>query len=166
MRSNHEYQVLRYLEAGGLSCSVPSYTVRRQWSDRVKSVRVPLIPGYMFFRPGVGPQAPVVQAPGVIEIVHFGGIPGQIPESEIMAIEALAASGKVVGPWPFLRKGDRVLIERGVLAGLEGILVRLRTGYRLVVSVEMLQRSVAVEVERDWIRPVTAPPVRVLSPAS
>jgi transcription antitermination factor NusG len=96
----------------------------------------------------------VLTTPGIVSIIGVGNEPAPIPDHEIEAIQSIAKSGMPVAPWPFLREGQRVRIERGALRDLEGILVTIKNTFRLVVSVTMLQRSVAVEIDRDSICPL------------
>jgi transcription antitermination factor NusG len=93
----------------------------------------------------------------VAKVVEFGGAPAEISETEIAAIRAVVDSKLPLRPWPYLKTGDRVRVERGPLRGVEGTLVREeRKRFQLVIGVEMLQRSLAVEVEADMVRPVQA----------
>lgn len=91
--------------------------------------------------------------PGVVGLVGFGKTPSPIPDDEIENIRTIVQSGVLVQPWPFLEVGQRVLIERGPLAGVEGILLELKGQFRLVVSIALLHRSVSAEVDRNWVRP-------------
>lgn len=93
-------------------------------------------------------------SPGVVSIVGLGKTPAPVPDHEIAGVRAVVESPLFSQPWPFLETGDRILIERGPLAGTEGILICLKGEYRLVASVTLLQRSVAAELDRDWVRPV------------
>src|SRR5262249_12694324 len=113
-----------------------------------------LFPGYVFCRSSFEDRFIVMGQPGVDRVVSFDRTPAVIPEDEIAAVRRAVESGLPLGPWPFLCVGQRVRIERGILAGLEGTLARDPAGWRIVVSVNALQRSVAVEVDRDMIRPV------------
>ena len=99
--------------------------------------------------------APILKVPGIVNVVSFGGLPTPISESEIAAVRALSTSNLIFGPWPFMEVGQRVLIHKGPLEGKEGFLIKFRGGYRLVVSITMLNRSVAAEIERDWVRPIS-----------
>lgn len=130
---------------------LPVYRQARQWSDRVKNLDLPLFPGYVFCRGDFAGKPRLVSTPGVMGILHFGGIPAVISEAEIDALKAVVRSGVRVEPWQYLREGERVRIQKGLLAGLEGILVRTKGDDRVVLSVEMICRSVAVEVSRDSI---------------
>jgi transcription elongation factor/antiterminator RfaH len=138
----------------GFEQYLPMYESRRVWSDRIAKVEVPLFPGYVFCRfDPEQPRLPIVATPGVINVVGVAGQPAAIPEHELQAIQVLLRSGKAALPWPYLEIGQRVRIEQGSLAGVEGILVEAKKQHRVVVSVTLLQRSVAVEVEREWIIP-------------
>lgn len=133
----------------------------RRWSDRIKSLEVPLFPGYVFSRLNPERRLPLLTIPGVLHVVGIGKVPVPIEDSEIQAIEAAVQSGLFTEPWPFLRIGERVLLEQGPLTGVEGILVKMQNQHRLVISITLLQRSVAVNVERDWIRPLGMDPKAV-----
>lgn len=154
VRSNCERTAALHLRERGYEEFAPSYQAQRQWSDRKKIVDRLLFPGYVFARLDPENRLPVLSAPGVVGMVGFGKVPCPIPDREIDGIRALLQSGLLVQPWPFLQIGERVLIERGPLAGVEGLLEQVKGRYRLVVSVELLQRAVSAEVDRDWVRPV------------
>ena len=158
VRSNHERIASAHLRERGYEEFSPSWKTERRWSDRTKEMDQFLFPGYVFCRLNPLDRLPVLTAPGVVDLVGFGKIPAPIPEDEIENVRRMVQSGLLVMPWPFLELGHRVLIERGPLAGVEGILDEVKGKYRLVVSVQLLQRSVSAEVDRDWIRPL--PPAR------
>jgi transcription antitermination factor NusG len=132
----------------------PLYRSRRRWSDRTKELELPLFPGYSFCQFDVNDRLPILTTPGVIGIVGAGKIPVPVDDDEIEAIRTILRSGLVAQPWPFLRVGSKVYIEGGPLAGLEGIVTSTDKVYRLIVSVSLLQRSVAVEIDREWARPI------------
>ena len=138
----------------GYETFLPSYTLRRRWSDRVKLVQVPLFPGYLFCRFNVCDTLPLLTAPGVIGIVGAGAVPVAIPEHEIAAARLILQSGLPAQNWPFLIVGSRVRIDRGPLRGLEGLLINADKVDRLVVSVTLLQRSLAVEIDRANVVPI------------
>jgi transcription antitermination factor NusG len=139
------------LHAKGYEAFLPLYQSRRNWSDRIKQLELPLFPGYLFCRfDPFDRLVPVVTTPGVISIVGAGKTPIQIREEEIEAIKQVVRSGLAVQPWPYLPVGCRVYIERGPLAGLEGIVTSADKVDRLVISVSLLQRSVAVTIDRAW----------------
>jgi transcription antitermination factor NusG len=143
------------LRGKGYEEFLPLYRARRRWSDRVKNVDLPLFPGYLFCRfDPLDRTFPVLTTPGVIGIVGAGRAPLAIPDDEIEAVRTVIHSGLATQPWPFLGVGSRIYMKAGPLAGLEGIITNADKVYRLVVSVTLLQRSVAVEIDRDWARPV------------
>jgi transcription termination/antitermination protein NusG len=155
VKPNHERAAAQSLECRGLEAFLPLYRARRRWSDRVKELDLPLFAGYIFCRfPGVE-RARVLAAPGVTSVVGFGSQPAVVPDNEIQAVRVMVGSGLPVSPWPFLRVGDRVRIEGGPLYGLEGILSQVKDAWRVVVNVELLQRSVAAEVDRDVVLAVS-----------
>lgn len=154
VRSNHERVAAQHLRGRGIEEFAPTYRVERQWSDRKKHVDQFLFPGYVFCQVDPSDRLPALSVPGAMRLVGFGAGPTSIPTAEIEAVRGMVDSGLLVAPWPFLQTGQRVLVERGPLEGVEGILQEIRKTYRLVVSIEMLQRSVSVELDRTWIRPV------------
>jgi transcription antitermination factor NusG len=158
VRSNHERIAAAHLRERGYEEFSPSWKTERRWSDRTKELDQFLFPGYVFCRLNPLDRLPVLTAPGVVDLVGFGKIPAPVPDQEIETVRRMVQSGLFVMPWPFLELGHRVLIERGPLAGVEGILDEVKGKCRLVVSVQLLQRSVSAEVDRDWIRPL--PPTR------
>ncbi len=154
VRPRAERKVQAGLTNAGLETFVPWHGVRRRWSDRVKVLEQNLFPGYIFCRSNFAERLLVMNQPGVDWVVSFNRSPALIPDEEISALRRAVTSGLPLGPWPFLKAGQRVRIERGVLSGIEGTLARESSGWRIVVSVEALQRSIAVEVERDMVRPI------------
>lgn len=133
---------------------LPLHRFRRRWSDRFKPVELPLFPGYVFCQLNPEFRLPLLTIPGALHFIGIGRIPAPIDDEEIAALQAAMRSGLWAEPWPFLDVGQRVLLEKGPLAGLEGLLIEVRKKQRLIVSVTLLRRSVAVEVERDWVRPL------------
>src|SRR5271155_1165790 len=147
VRTRHEAGVADQLSGQGYERFLPLYKVRKRWSDRIKEVNAPLFPGYLFCRFNPQDRLPILKTPGVIQIVGFKTGPAVVDEAEIRSIQTLVAAGVPHQPWLFLAAGDRVRIESGPLLGLEGILTEVRRSYRLVLSVTLLQRSVAVEID-------------------
>ena len=143
------------LRQKGFEEFLPLYRAKRFWSDRVKELDLPLFPGYLFCRLDISERLlPVVTTPGVLGIVSAGRNPVSIPDQEIELVQAVVRSGLPAMPWPALSTGSLVLIEHGPLAGVEGVVLDVDKKYRLIVSVSMLQRSVAVEIQREWVRPL------------
>jgi transcription antitermination factor NusG len=153
-KARHESTAARYLAAHGIEQFLPFYKSRRQWSDRLKVVELPLFAGYLFVQIEAGHFIPVLEAPGVVEIVGFGGTPAPIPDTEIRAVRRLLISGLPASPHPYLKAGDRVRIKGGPLDQLEGILQKVRNQWRFILTVEMLHRAVAVEVDSEMVEPV------------
>jgi transcription antitermination factor NusG len=145
------------LRGKGYEEFLPLYSSRRRWSDRVKTIDVPLFPGYLFCRFDPHDRmVPVLTTPGVLGVVGAGKTPLPVADHEIECVRTVIKSGLAAQPWPFLGVGSRIYMEAGPLAGLEGMICNTDKVDRLVVSVTLLQRSVAVEIDRDWARPVSA----------
>lgn len=179
VRSRRENQVFSQLSGQGYECFLPVYKSERRWSDRMKEVQQPLFPGYLFCRFDIHNRGPVLMAPGVHQIVGIGRTPVPVAETEIESIRQVLASGLPSQPWLYLEVGQRVRVNHGSLDNIEGILISFKGGHRVVLSVSLLQRSVAMEVDLSWVtaiseakkvplrvaqdRAVTAPVVPVLS---
>jgi transcriptional antiterminator NusG len=157
VRSNHERTASIHLRDRGYEEFSPSYKTERRWSDRKKIIERSLFPGYVFCRLDPFNRLPVLTIPGVVGLIGFGNWPTPIPDREIENIRTMVRSGLLITPWPFLDPGQAVLIERGPLAGVEGVLQAIKGHVRLVVSINLLQRSVSTEVDRSWVRPLKKP---------
>ncbi len=156
VRSRYENIVTAILEGKGYESFLPLYQSRRAWSDRIKELQLPLFPGYVFCRFDVQRRLPILTTPGVVGVVGVGKRPVPIDEAEIGAIRAAVQSGLQTRPWPFLQIGQEVSVKDGPLSGLKGILLNFKGQHRLVLSVTLLQRSVAIEVDGAWVDPITA----------
>ena len=157
------------LSGKGYETYLPLCRSRRRWSDRVKQIDVPLFPGYMFCRLDARDRLPILTTAGVTNIVSAGKRPIPVDENELEDIRAIVRSGLVMQPWPFLRVGSWVFVDRGPLAGVEGIITSIDKVHRLIVSISLLQRSVAVEIDREWASPMpqrVGPRPATLSPRS
>ena len=151
VRPNLEQVIALHLRNKGYEDFVPIY---KESSDpRVVCDRSrPLFPGYVFCKfGGITPNGLIVKTPGVIRILGVGGRPTPVPEEEILALQRISVSGINCRPSPYLTVGDRVRIVRGPLAGIEGILTRVANKRELVVSVEMLQRAIAVHIDASYL---------------
>jgi transcription antitermination factor NusG len=146
-RHQHEKAVAETLTSKGFDVMLPLYSSARRWKDRTKLLTVPLFPCYVFLKGGLERRSDVMKTPGVHALVSSAAVPATVPSAEIEAIQRIIENGSKVEPHPFLQCGDRVRVKDGPLAGLEGILVRKKTVYRLILSVAMLGKSAAVEVE-------------------
>lgn len=154
VKSRSEKSVAAIARYNGFEQFLPLCTSRRKWSDRVKSLELPIFPGYVFCRIDLESRLQLLTIPGVQSILGAGRVPIPVDEAEIAALQTAAKSGLPLEPWPFLKVGQRVLLEEGPLAGLEGLLIEVRKNYRVLLSVTLLNRSVAVEIERDWVTPI------------
>jgi transcription antitermination factor NusG len=145
-RYQHERQVEAMLSAKGFETFLPTYDSFRKWKDRTKRISEALFPGYLFIADVTERRLQVMTTPGVCAIVSVGGTPATIPEHEIEAIRKCVSDAGKVEPHPYLQGGDVVRVQSGPLSGVEGILVRKKDSCRLVVSVEILGRAAAVEI--------------------
>ena len=146
-RHQHEKVIARLLSEKGFEVFLPVQTVTRRWKDRTKQLSLPLFPCYVFIWGNLQRRFDIVTTPGFHSFVGFGDQPVTIPREEIEAIRQAFASGSRIEPYPFLRFGDKVRIRSGPLEGLEGILARKKSSFRLVLSVNLLEKSVAVEID-------------------
>jgi transcriptional antiterminator RfaH len=170
-----EAVVATQLQGQGFECFLPKYKSVRQWSDRRKELEQPLFPGYLFCRFNYTERRPIVLTPGVLQVVGNGRAGLPVEDQEIEAIQLAVSSGIAAQPWPYLEVGERVRVHTGKLTGLEGILVNFKGNHRVILSVTLLQRSVALEIDLAWVgsleknrrstaeRIVVAEPVRVVS---
>ena len=153
VKHQHEFRVGEHLGRYGLAQMVPAYRTRRQWSDRVKEVRLPLFGGYVFARLDGEARAAAWKIPGVTGALRFAGALAQLSPEEVANLERLSAEAHGF-PWSALAAGERVRVEDGPLCGLTGVLAADAGmgAATVVVNLEMLRRAVAVTVERGWIR--------------
>ncbi len=154
-RYQHERMVQQILTEKGFETFLPLYEARHRWKDRMKQVSVPLFPSYVFIRGGLERRLDIVTTTGFHSIVSEGERPGVVTQNEIDAMRQLVETRLRVEPHPFLKVGDRVRVKSGPLEGFEGILVRKKNQYRLVLSVELLQQSVATEVDAYQVERVS-----------
>jgi transcription termination/antitermination protein NusG len=154
VKPNAEWMVSSILRAKGFSEFLPIYKATTRWSDRVKQSDKPLFPGYVFCRFSPDNRLPILSTAGVVHIVGVGKTPMAVDDQEIESIGRMVRSGLLTMPWPYLQAGEIVLVEQGPLAGLEGVLIQVKSSYRIVVSIDLLQRSIATEVDRQWVRPL------------
>jgi len=152
-RHQHEKTVAEMLSNKGFEVFLPLHDSMRRWKDRQKLLSLPLFPGYVFVRGNAERRLQVVTTPGVHMILSRGEQIAVVPEEEILSIRRAVDGSYRVEPHPFLKCGERVRVTRGSLEGVEGILVRKKNLYRLVLSVEMLAQSVCVEVAVADVEP-------------
>jgi len=146
-RHQHEKTVAEVLTGKSVESFLPLYKTAHRWKDRMKELSLPLFPNYVFVFAGLDQRGLALSTPGVYDFVRLGGAPAIIPAEEIEAVRQVVERGLNAEPHPFLKSGDQVRVKSGPLEGLEGILVRKKGFYRLILSVELVVRSISVEVE-------------------
>jgi transcription antitermination factor NusG len=154
VKSRHEKTVSLAAKNKGFEQFLPLYRWRQTWSDRLKWVEMPLFPGYVFCRLDPEHRLPLLTIPGVIDFVTFGKIPAPIDETEIASVQAAIRSELVSEPCSFLEGGHRVRLQRGPLAGVEGFLIDSTVQRRVVFSLTVLRRSIAVDIDNQWVEPL------------
>jgi transcription antitermination factor NusG len=152
--SRHEKQVLSQLQERKINCFLPVYRSVRRWKDRRKELELVLFPGYVFVHIDLKDRLRVLQLPSVVRFVSFNGQPAPLQDTEIEVLSKGLASGIRAEPHPYLKVGQRVHVRSGPLAGADGILVRRKDKFRVVLSIDLITRSVAVEVDEADIEPI------------
>lgn len=145
--ANHEKCVAEQLAQHSMEHFLPLYESVRRWKDRRVRLQLPLFPGYIFVRFALGDRLRVLEIPSVVRLVGFNGLPTPLPEGEIESLRNALVRQLHAEPYPYLTVGRRVLIIHGPLRGLEGILLRKKGNLRLVLSLELIQRSIVVDVD-------------------
>jgi transcription antitermination factor NusG len=163
VRPRHEKYVRAVLYNKGYEAFLPTYVSRRRRPDRFKEIELPLFPGYLFCRFDLLRRLPILVTPGVIQIVGLGKAPMPVEDTEVAAIRIIVTSRLALEPWSYLETGQQVRIEEGPLRGITGILLGFKSPARLVVSVKLLQRAVAVQVDREWVTPAVEPHLCIAS---
>jgi transcription antitermination factor NusG len=151
--ANHEKRVAVQLGQRSVEHFLPLYDSVRQWKDRRVQLQLPLFPGYVFVHLALRDRMQVLQIPGVAKLVSFNGTPAALPREEIEALRTSLADGVRAEPHPYLRVGRRARVKAGPLKGMQGVLVRRKNRSRFVVSLDLIMRSVAVEVEALELEP-------------
>lgn len=152
--SRHEKQVLSQLQERRVNCFLPVYRSVRRWKDRRKELELVLFPGYVFVHIDLKDRLRVLQLPSVVRFVSFNGQPAPLPDADIEVLSKGLASGIRAEPHPYLKVGHRVRVRSGPMAGAEGILVRRKDKFRVVLSIDLIMRSVAVEVDEADVEPI------------
>jgi transcription antitermination factor NusG len=145
--ANHEKRVTEQFVVRDVEHFLPVYESVRRWKDRRVMLQMPLFPGYVFVRMALRDRLQVQQVPGVAHLVGFDGTPAALPDEEIDALRTSLESGVRAEPHPYLTVGRHVRLKSGPLAGMQGILVRRKGNFRVVISIELIQRSVAVDAD-------------------
>ncbi len=152
-RSRHEKRVRDRLDVAGIEPLLPTVMRLRQWKDRRKKIEVPLFSCYCFAQFAWPDRLAVLRTPGIVQIVGNGYGPEPVTEDEIQALKALMASALPYDAYPYLEEGMAVQVIRGPLEGVHGILLRKPKPFRLVISVNLIRQSAAVEIDADDVAP-------------
>jgi len=145
--AQHEKSVAKQLTARTVECFLPLYERLRRWKDRRVKIQFPLFAGYVFARLSQKDRLRAVQVPGIVRLVGFNGHPAPLPDDEILALRNALSVSLDAEPCPYVQVGRRVRILSGPLTGLEGVLLKKKSGVRFVISLHLIQRSVTVEVQ-------------------
>ena len=155
-RANHEKRIAEQLSGRSVEHFLPLYESVRRWRDRRVRLLLPLFPGYIFVRLALRDRLQVLEIPSVARLVSFNGTPAVLPEAEIDALKAGLERGVQAVPHPYLKVGRRVRIIAGPLEGFEGILIRKRNALRFIISLDLIQRSIRLDVDASSVEPVCA----------
>jgi len=150
----HEKKVAQQMEGNRIQNFLPLYRSVRRWKDRRKQLDLPLFPGYIFVRFALKDRLQVLQLPGVIQLVGFSGKPAPLPDDEIESLRNGLTGNLRVEPHPYLQVGKQVRVHSGPMAGMEGILIRRKEKFRVVLSIHLIKRSMSVEVDESEVEPV------------
>lgn len=156
VRTRWENSIGSFLSGKGYETFLPTYIVNKPSARGIRENHAPLFPGYVFCRFNVEKRLPILVTPGVIAVVGRGRIPIAIEEEEINSVRRVVSSGFPAEPFPYFEAGQRVRITEGSLTGLEGMLLSFKGRHRIVVSVTLLRRSVAIEIDRSSAVPICA----------
>jgi transcription antitermination factor NusG len=152
-RSRHEKSVAEHCAHRSITNFVPLYESVRRWKNGRHRVSLPLFPGYAFVRIALANRLDVLKVPGVVHLVSFNGLPSPVANSEIESLQRALAAGRGLAPHPYLTVGRRVRIKSGPLAGLEAVVIRQRSCMRAVLSINLIQRSMALDIESVNVEP-------------
>lgn len=152
-RSRHEKKIAEQLAGKGIEFFLPLYETQSRWKDRLARVELPLFPGYLFVQLALRDKLKVLEVPGVVRLISFGGHPAPLDDSEINILRQGLTKTLKAEPHPYLKAGNRVRVKTGALAGLEGVLLRKKDSLRLIISVDLIMRSIAVEVAMADVEP-------------
>jgi len=154
--ANHEKQVAAQLDARAVEHLLPLYASARRWKDRRVRLDLPLFPGYVFVRLALRDRLRVLQIPSVVRLVGFGGLPAALPDDQVAVLREGLDGQLRAEPHPFLTAGRRVRVVRGPLASAQGILIRTKGVFRVVLSLDLIMRSVAVELDAADLEPLVS----------
>jgi transcription antitermination factor NusG len=154
VRTRWESSTAVLLSGKGYQTLLPTYQTKKRWNGSIRQLNAPLFPGYVFCQFDALNRLPILVTPGVIAVVGRGRVPVPVDDAEIAAIQTVVSSGLCAEPWPYLEIGQKIRIETEALYGLEGVLINFKGNHRIVVSVSLLRRSVALEIDRACVSPV------------
>jgi transcription antitermination factor NusG len=164
-KHQHEKSAAHLLSKKGFEILLPLYRATHRWKDRVQPVSLPVFPCYLFIRTNLDRKLAILQTPGIFWLLGNGGSAAVVPDADIEAIQKITASSAAFEPHPYLKSGDRVCVVNGPIAGVEGVLTRVKNRYRVVLSVELLQQALAVEIDISDVERIASPqPAPVVSP--
>jgi transcription antitermination factor NusG len=164
--SRHEKRVAEHFAQRGVEHFLPLYETIHRWKNGRHRVQLPLFPGYIFVRIALRERRRVIEVPGFVRLVGFSSLPCPLPEADINRMKEALNKGVVAEPYPYLTVGTRVEVRNGPLQGMTGILVRRQTKCRVVISVDLIMRSMAVEVEAGDVVPVRSSTLSALQDAA
>ena len=161
-RANHERRVADQLASREVGHFLPQYESVRKWKDRKVRLQLPLFPGYVFVHLALRDRLRVLQVPGIVRLVGFDGHPAPVPDEDVTRIREFLDQGWRAEPHPYLQVGKRARVVSGPLEGMEGVILRRKNGSRFVISFELFQRSMAVEVSGLALKPVAPESLRAV----
>lgn len=164
VRTRWESSTAVLLSGKGYETLLPTYQAKKRWNGGLRQSSAPLFPGYVFCQFDALKRLPILVTPGVIAVVGRGRVPVPVDDSEITALQRVVLSGLDAEPWPYLEIGQKIRIESSALNGLDGVLISFKGNHRIVVSVSLLRRSVALEIDRSCVRPLGPARACVLEP--
>jgi transcription antitermination factor NusG len=157
-KPRNERKAERLLREKGYECFTPTYRLKRKWSDRIVEIDLPLFPGYVFCCFNSSALGKAISTQGVVRVVGFGGKAAEVAIEEVKALQLVAQSPCLREPWNYLPDGVGVLVESGPLAGIQGVICADEDRRRLIISVTLLQRSVAIQLDEDTVISAMAEP--------
>jgi len=146
-KHQHEKSAASQLEKKGFEILLPLFRAKHRWKDRMQPVALPVFPCYLFIRANLTRKLAILQTPGIFWLLGNSGNAAIVPDADIEAIRKITTSAAPYEPHPYLKSGDRVRVISGAIAGVEGILTRVKNRYRVVLSVDLLQQALAVEID-------------------
>lgn len=164
--SRHEKRVAEHFAQRGVEHFLPLYETIHRWNNGRHRVQLPLFPGYIFVRIALRDRMRVIEVPGFVRLVGFNSLPHPLPEADINRMKEALNKGVLAEPYPYLTVGARVEVRNGPLQGMTGILLRRQNKCRVVISVDLIMRSMAVEVEASDVVPMRSSTLNAIQGAA